>query len=143
MIRGGICALIGIMASLKTHTIRLKPNTEIRKAIEEFASKNNIKAGCVLTCVGCLIQVSLRMAGAKQIKDYNDNYEIVSLVGTLEPGNCHLHISLSDENGSMIGGHLKSGIIGTTVEIVIGELEGIKFTREMDSETGYEELVVV
>ncbi len=43
----------------------------------------------------------------------------------------------------MLGGHLKPGsIIDTTAEIVVGILKDTCFTREVDGETGYLELVV-
>ncbi len=79
----------------------------------------------------------------KQILSFNKKFEIVSLVGTLSDKKCHLHISLSDGNGKVIGGHLKKGCtIYTTAEIVIGELPGLELTRETDESTGFVELVV-
>jgi predicted DNA-binding protein with PD1-like motif len=83
------------------------------------------------------------MADAKIVKEYDGSFEIVSLVGTMESGNSHLHISLSDKEGDVFGGHLKQGsIVGVTAEIVIGELENLEFTRTLDADTGYDELVV-
>lgn len=80
----------------------------------------------------------------------NHRFEIVSLTGTFSkygdssassiPG-CHLHISLSDKDGNTIGGHLIEGEIFTTLEIVIGTIDGVDFSRELDDTTGYSELV--
>jgi len=44
------------------------------------------------------------------------HFEIVSLVGTLDPdGQHHLHISISDANGNVFGGHVLSDhIVYTT-----------------------------
>ena len=68
--------------------------------------------------------------------------EIVSLNGTVSAARCHLHIALSSENLSTIGGHLTEGcIINTTCELVIGILEGIEYGVEQDGETGYDEIV--
>ena len=68
---------------------------------------------------------------------------IVSLVGTTEIGSSHLHICISDKEGNVFGGHLKQGsLVGMTAEVAIGELEGLKFSRKLDPETGYDELVV-
>jgi len=67
----------------------------------------------------------------------------VSLVGTLSGDTGHLHISLSDAQGHMIGGHVIGGLyIFTTAEIVIGECSDLKFTREHDDSTGFLELVM-
>ena len=76
------------------------------------------------------------------IKRYKQRFEIVSLTGTFsrEDG-CHLHISLADAKGDVIGGHLIDGVIFTTCEVVLGTAEGVEFVREMDSETGYKEIV--
>ena len=75
---------------------------------------------------------------------YQGPFEIVSLVGTLSGGvGGHLHISLSDNKGQVVGGHVVGDlVIYTTAEVVIGECEGVRFEREMDRETGYDELVV-
>lgn len=78
-----------------------------------------------------------------QITTFEGPFEIVSLVGTLSGGEGHLHISLSDKNGKVIGGHVIGDLdIYTTAEIVLGECENTSFLREYDSETGYDELVV-
>lgn len=83
------------------------------------------------------------LAGKEEIKTYNEELEIVSAVGTLGADGLHIHLGLSCTDGSCIGGHLKDGcIIKTTAEVVIGEVEGTKFVREMDQSTGFSELVV-
>lgn len=70
-------------------------------------------------------------------------FEIVSMTGTLSEDGVHVHVSVSDHEGKTIGGHLKNGcIIYTTAEVCLLELETVKFTREFDEETGFEELVV-
>jgi predicted DNA-binding protein with PD1-like motif len=128
---------------MKTHAFRLKPNQDLRLELDNFVKSKRIKAAAILTCVGNLKKAVLRMAGGKDIKEMEGNFEIVSLVGTLESGNSHLHISLADNKGKVFGGHLRPGsIIGVTAEVVIAELEGIKFSRKMDKDTGYDELVV-
>jgi predicted DNA-binding protein with PD1-like motif len=130
---------------MKIHVFRLKPGELLREGIDAFVSSKKIKAGIILTCVGNLKKATLRLADSVTIKNLNDpgSYEIVSLVGTVESGNSHLHISLSDKTGKTIGGHLKNGaVVGITAEIAIGELENVVFKRDFDSETGYNELVV-
>ena len=128
---------------MKTHAFRIHAHQDLRLEIDKFAKMKNIKAAIILTCVGNLSRVILRMADAKKVQAHKGSFEIVSLVGTLETGNSHLHISLSDVNGDVIGGHLKKGsIVGVTAEIVIGELEKKSFSRKFDKQTGYDELIV-
>jgi len=115
----------------------------LRKEIDIYVADKNIKAGVILTCVGNLAKAVIRMADANIIKTWEGTFEIVSLVGTLEVGNSHLHISISDEKGNTFGGHLKTGtIVGVTAEVVIGEIEDTVFKRAFDKNTGYEELSV-
>lgn len=70
--------------------------------------------------------------------------EIVSLVGTLSSvGGHHLHISLSNKDGAVIGGHVHGEMnVFTTAEIVIGECVDLTFAREYDYQSGFEELAV-
>jgi hypothetical protein len=85
----------------------------------------------------------LRMSDGKTLKNFEKEFEIVSLVGTIGNKDAHLHISLSDINGNCIGGHLKDNCtVGVTAEVVIAEFEDYSFLRELDEGTGYEELVI-
>ena len=128
---------------MRTFAFRLRDKQDLRGEIDKFAIRNKIKAGVIVTCVGNLKKATLRMANAKATKVFQGSFEIVSLVGTLEAGNSHLHIAISDEKGNIFGGHLKMGsIVGVTVEVVIGELDNLQFKREFDHQTGYKELIV-
>ena len=111
-------------------------------SIRELCREKNIAAGVVLSAVGCISRGRVRDASGVNIRDIPDHCEIVSLDGTVSARRCHLHISLSREDLSTIGGHLCPGcIINTTCELVIGELPGVRFGVEEDPETGYDELI--
>jgi predicted DNA-binding protein with PD1-like motif len=122
---------------------RLKPKQDLKKAIDEFISAHKISAATIITCVGSLSKATIRLNMAKVVKEITGNLEIVSLVGTLEAGNSHLHLSIANEEGAVIGGHLLEGsIVMTTAEVVIGVLDKTVFKREMDEQTGFKELVI-
>jgi len=132
---------------MKLYTIRLHSGQDLRLELQEFARQNNIQAGFIITCVGALKCMNLRMAGATKenqtFKKFDEDFEIVSLVGTITSDDCHLHISGSNRDGVVIGGHLKTEtIIGVTAEIVIGEDDNAVYRRVLDKVTGFEELVV-
>ena len=128
---------------MKTYAIRLKRGADLLQSIEEFCIKNEIKAGVVLSGVGCVTKARVRDASGVTIVEIDEHMEIVSLMGTVSEKRCHLHISFSKEDLSVIGGHLVAGcIINTTCELVIGELEDCIYDVEFDEETGYNELVV-
>lgn len=128
---------------MKTYALRLRPGQDLRKELEKFAKEQRLQAGLVLTAVGSLTKAALRLADQSETTQFEGKFEIVSLVGTLSPDGPHLHISLSDKTGRTIGGHLVEGcIVYTTVELVVGEIEGVRFTREQDAQSGYKELRV-
>ena len=126
---------------LRILTLRLKPGQDLREQLESFVKEQRIKAGFLITTVGSLRQASIRLADQPAATDFAGKFEIVSLVGTLGQDGVHLHISISDSTGKTIGGHLVAGcLIYTTAEIVIGDAQGLSFSRELDAETGYQEL---
>jgi len=128
---------------MKTFALRLHPGQDLKQSLVAFSREHNLRAGFILTCVGSLSRAGLRLAARPETTIYEDTFEIVSLTGTLCPDGVHLHISISDGGGVTLGGHLQDGnIVRTTAELVIGELEGLSFSRPLDPQTGYDELVV-
>jgi hypothetical protein len=124
--------------------VRLRPDQDLKETLVELVQQQNIAAGCVLTCAGSLKRATLRLADQTEGTRYDGKFEIVSLSGTLSPDGCHFHLALADEDGRVIGGHLLPGcIVHTTAEIVIGLLPHLRFRREPDPATGYDELVVL
>ncbi|XP_041467838.1 uncharacterized protein LOC121418179 isoform X2 [Lytechinus variegatus] len=130
-------------SGMTCHALRLKPGEELKGKLFEYVHNHDLKAAFILTCVGSLQSVSLRMADSVTMMHIKKNLEIVSLVGTLSGGNGHLHMSLSDELGNVVGGHLLGdAVVFTTAEVVIGDIPHLSFSREPDLETGYDELVI-
>ncbi|MBS1507457.1 MAG: DNA-binding protein [Bacteroidetes bacterium] len=127
----------------KFFAFRLSPKADLKKSILDFAKENQIKAGCVVTCVGSLEQFHLRFANQNKGDYKKGRFEIVSLTGTFSDGAGHFHISLADEKGDTIGGHLlDENFIYTTAEIVVAELTELHFARETDDTYGFQELAI-
>ena len=128
---------------MKTHAFRLTEGMDLRESIENYCEQHQIASACMVSCVGCVKELRLRMAGGQTFHHSIKDYEIVSLVGTISQDGAHLHFAGSDIDGVTIGGHLTKGtIVNTTAEIVLLELDEYVFTREMDANTGYKELVI-
>jgi len=128
---------------MKEHAIRLQKGEDLKVSIEKYIKEKNIKAGAIISCVGCLYKSVIRNAGGKDSITLDKDVEIVSVTGTLSEEGCHIHIAVSDEELNTYGGHLKDGcLVNTTAEIVLLELEEYNFKREMDEKTGYKELVI-
>ena len=128
---------------IKTHPIRLKPGTDLKKEIESYRKENNIRAGWIATCVGSLTDYNIRFANEPGGSTGKGHFEILSLTGTLSENGPHLHICINNNKGVTIGGHLlDDNIIYTTAEIIIQEDDTFVFTREKDSTPSWEELQV-
>ncbi|NOT30069.1 MAG: DNA-binding protein [Planctomycetes bacterium] len=128
---------------MRTHAIRLLPGADLRLALEHETRARRLAAACIVSCVGSLARARLRRAGGEALLERAGPLEIVALVGTLSPEGPHLHVALADGEGRVLGGHLLEGCpIHTTAEVVLGELEGVRFARELDPATGWKELVI-
>lgn len=127
---------------MKTICKRLHRGDDLLKSIQALAKDQHIGAGVVLSAVGCISKGMVRDASGVTLRQIDAPCEIVSLNGTVSAIRCHLHIALSREDLSTVGGHLVEGcIINTTCELVIGVLDGWEIAREYDAETGYDELI--
>ncbi len=134
--------MITTVGAMKIHSVRLHRGEDLLKRIKELAVQKDIQAGVVLSAVGCVEKARLRDASGVTIREVNEHCEIVSLNGTISATRCHLHLALSKEDLSTIGGHMKEGcIINTTCELVVAELPRQKIDVEFDEETGYDELI--
>lgn len=128
-------------------TVRLKPGQDLKEEIERLAKEKDISAGVLVSAVAGLENARLRMAGAtpdnQVVKEWNGPFEVVSATGTISKNGCHIHVSISDKEGNVFGGHLKDGCkVKSTAEIVILVFDDVIYKREPDKETGFEELVV-
>ena len=147
--------------AVTAHCLRLRPGDKLMPSLKQAASvilaripKEDCSSAFIITAVGSLQDVTLRLANASRMDGDNDDandikryvnqrFEIVSLTGTFSRDDgCHVHISLADAKGNTIGGHLIDGVIFTTCELVLGTAQGVEFVRTMDDSTGYRELEV-
>ena len=135
-------SVLSTQGVLRCHSLRLHRGDDLLLSIKGLAQEADIQAGVVLSAVGCISQGRVRDAGGVNIRSIGEHCEIVSLNGTVSEQRCHLHIALSREDLTTLGGHLCPGcIVNTTCELVIAELPGQRFDVEQDPETGYDELI--
>lgn len=134
--------IVSSEGAVRFHCLRLHRGDDLMESIRQLCRQKQIRAGVVLSAVGCILRGRIRDASGVIVRQIDGHYEIVSLNGTVSAQRCHLHIALSAEDLSTIGGHLCPGcIINTTCELVIAELPGIEYGVEEDPETGYDELI--
>ena len=128
---------------MENYTFRLKSVQDLFDSIESVVREKQIEAGCVLSGIGSLTHFTVRLADHDTPTEYEGHFEIVSLAGLVSIHGSHLHISVSDEEGKTIGGHLVSGCkIYTTAEIVLAKFSNVIYKREFAQDSGYDELAV-
>jgi predicted DNA-binding protein with PD1-like motif len=131
------------MATMNALPLRLNPGDDLRAAIEAAVAAHGCRAGFVLAGIGSLATTRLRLAGAEQAIAIDGDVEILSLSGSVSAQGAHLHISVSDAAGRVLGGHVAPGCtVRTTAELLLALLPEWDFTREPDARTGYPELVL-
>jgi predicted DNA-binding protein with PD1-like motif len=127
----------------KFYAFRLRPHQDLKNGILAFARQSGIRSGAVISCVGSLEQLSLRFANQRDACDRSAHFEILTLTGTFSTHSAHLHMSVADHQGHILGGHvLENNFVFTTAEIVVITFPGVEFAREKDDAYGYHELVV-
>jgi predicted DNA-binding protein with PD1-like motif len=108
----------------------------------QFVSEQGIAAG-TFTGIGALRQVEIAYFDAA-LKEYHDRrfdeqFEVLALVGNVakREGDAvvHAHITLSRRDYSVLGGHLRSGVVRPTLEVVLQVLPE-PLTRKIDPAFG-------
>jgi len=129
-------------STVRHFVFRLQPGEDLLEGIRSVVVSEGLKAAVIVSAVGSLTKASLRYAhtGVWVVKE--GFFEIVSLVGTVEPGGEHVHIALSDSQGVTFGAHFGPGsAVYTTAEVVLAALDGVEFGRELCPQSGWPELV--
>ncbi len=108
---------------MRSLPVKLCPGSDLRLSLEELISKEQT-SGFVLGVVGNLSKAAFQCPGRPEPTVLTGNLEIITLNGTLAPEGVHLHLSLSDADCNVWGGHLEPG---TTVlkgaDVLVGLFE--------------------
>lgn len=130
---------------MKPYLLRLKPNQDIKLELLGYTQERNIKTASIVSAVGSVSSMKVRIADGETIVSDDQNREVLSLSGTLINGKIHAHIGAISTRMDVFGGHLMEGcIVHTTMEITLLDLsEDVQAERIFDSETGYDELNVI
>ncbi|NML16785.1 PPC domain-containing DNA-binding protein [Azohydromonas caseinilytica] len=123
--------------------LRLQPGVDLRRALEAALANQPCEAGFVVSGIGSLGQARLRLAGATDVLELDGALEILTLAGSVAVNGSHLHASLADAQGRVLGGHLGYGCrVRTTAEVLLALLPDWHFSREPDAATGHDELTL-
>ncbi len=123
--------------------IRLLPGADLRRAIEDAVAAAGWGSAFVVAGIGSLSAAQIRFAAAADATPLRRDLEIVGLAGTVSPDGAHLHITVADSGGAVLGGHVAYGcVVRTTAELLLASSAEWSLARRLDPATGYCELVV-
>lgn len=122
--------------------IRMDRGEEIVEQLMTVASREQI-ALAEVSALGAIgsFTVGVFYPGEKEYhaNDFNGDFEIVSLTGTITEMDgkpyLHLHMSAGDREGRVWGGHLNRAVVSATCEMVVRVLDG-HVGRAFSSEVG-------
>lgn len=122
--------------------MRIDAGEEILEQLKNVSLKENIKLASV-SGLGATNDFTVGVYDISKkeyfANSFKGNYEIVSLVGTINTMDdefyTHIHMSCGDDKGSTFGGHLNRAIISATCEIVIDIING-RIDRIHDDKIG-------
>jgi predicted DNA-binding protein with PD1-like motif len=130
-------------ASMKLIPIRLQPGQDLKLALEAWIKQECGGSGWVVSGIGSLSGARMRWAGRGDPTALHGDLEIVTLQGSLCRDGAHLHATVANWQGSVLGGHLCEGsIVRTTAEVLLAHLPQWQLQRAPDSTTGYRELAI-
>lgn len=134
------------------YAVRLEPDEDVMLSLRRFCEENGVGHGVIISGLGSLQGCSFfdpeELPGKPGLYGYGDPIELpcpIELIGlngiicTEDDGtiSLHVHASFADESGKEYGGHFKEGNhVLTTVELVIGEMDGIRMRRTVDPDRG-------
>jgi len=129
--------------------LKLGPGTDLRRSLEGLAIEQNAP-GFVLGVVGNLSQAAFQCPGRAEPSLLRGDLEIITLNGTVSPQGVHLHLSLSDGDCQVWGGHLEHGtLVLKGADLLVGflteagpptaespELAAERMTKELGASSG-------
>ena len=119
------------------YAIRFEPGEDVLLGLQKFCEDHGVGHGAILSGIGSLEGCSFfdpdELPGKPGLYGYS------GIICTEESGkpSLHVHATFADKEGKEYGGHFKEGNrVLTTVELVIGELDGINMSRRTDPSRG-------
>lgn len=128
---------------MQTLPLRIGAGQDLRAVLAGLVAAHHVDAAFVLQGIGSLSVARIRYAGRPDFTERHGDLEILTLGGSLSPDGPHLHVSVSDADGRVTGGHLGPGcVVRTTAEVLVALLPRHRFARALDPATGFLELFV-
>ncbi len=127
----------------QTYAVILETGDEVIASLKIFAQDNNLTAAS-FKAIGALSGAELAFFDWEK-KDYlpipvDEQVEVASLTGDIAIDHdgrpaVHVHAVLSRRDGSAVAGHVQSGVVRPTLEVILTEAP-THLRKRFDAETG-------
>ena len=108
---------------MRVRAVHLDAGADVRRSLEDLAHRENAQ-GFVLSVVGNMRQATFACPGRTSPTVLSGELEIITLQGTIGPQGVHLHLSFSDGDCQVWGGHLEHGsLILKGADLLVGFLD--------------------
>lgn len=123
--------------------VRLFPEEDFFASVEQACRQHKVRTAVLVSAAGMLSDVELRAFvgnGKYSASNFAEPMELISATGTvaLQPDgtyNFHVHACLADHRANAFGGHLGSGKVKVTNELVF-LLSDAPIIRRKEEESG-------
>ena len=93
---------------MRTVCVRLRRGDDLLLSLRALAQREGLRAAVILSGVGCVTEAQVRDASGVTVRHIAEPCEITALQGTVSDQRCHVHIALSREDMTTLGGHLNA-----------------------------------
>jgi len=101
---------------------KLSSGSDVFNSLNELKVNSN-STSFLISAVGDLSKVSFKCPLSEKPITLSKKLEIITLSGYVTSSGSHIHISVSDENCSVVGGHLLPGsIVLKSLDILLGSI---------------------
>ncbi len=111
---------------METLPLKLSSGSDLRLSLEKVGIQSS-KSGFVIGVVGNLSKACFQCPGRSKPTVLEGNLEIITLNGTVTKNGVHLHLSISDSDCNVWGGHLEPGsVVLKAVDLLVGFIDTSK-----------------
>ena len=122
----------------------LQPSDDLKQSLESWIARETEGSAWIVSGIGSLTVAQLCLTGRTEASVLDRDLEILTLQGSLCRSGSHIHITVADANGAVLGGHLCEGsVVRTTAEVLVARLPQWQLQRAVDPTTGYRELEIL
>ena len=130
--------------------VRMKSKDDIREKLIELMLKNKFKRAVILSAIGSIYDATFY--GVKQNSElpYDEEqttkliktgpFEVLTMEGNILPMEDqlipHIHVTLGMHDGNVIGGHLETATVYTTIELILAEIRKSNVIKCKDTVSG-------